>query len=100
MMPIILVVIVVYRIFTHPHKIQILINDFKDPQFISILVLVFLFLFFVKDPNTKKEKITNDHAIVAGISAYFGHLDLPLTACFLAGFYSYYTYRPPDQLLD
>lgn len=99
-MPVILIGVVIYRIFTNPKRIQILLKDFKDPEFLIILILVFLFLFCVKDPDTKREKVTNDQAMIAGISAYFGHLDLPLTACFLSGVYSYYTYQSDKSLSD
>lgn len=99
-MPLMLICFAAYRLYTHPYKLKMMINDFKDPQFLGILLLIFLFLFFVIDPNSKRSKVTNDHAIIAGISAYFGHLDLPLSACFLLGCYTYYTYKPPDALSD
>ena len=73
-------------------KINIIKKDLSDPKFLGTLFLVFLFLFFVIDKNDKRSKYANDHAIVAGISAYFGHLDMPLVALFLAGTIAYYSY--------
>ena len=86
-----LVTVSLYVIITSG-KFHIIQRDLREPRFLVIMGLIFLFLFFVKDKNIKRSKYANDHAIVAGIAAYFGHLDMPLVAVFLAGTYSYYTF--------
>lgn len=98
-MGIILLLITIHRV-SGTGKLNIIKKDFNNPHFLFVLFIIFLFLFFVKDPNTNREKQTIEYAIIAGIGAYFGHLDLPLIATFVSGLFAYYLYRPPSELPD
>ena len=91
-MPVMLIGVIIYNIIID-NKINIIKRDLTNPKFILMLLLVLLFLFFVKDKNEERSQKANDHAIIAGIGAYFGHLDMPLVAFFLTGTYTYYTYK-------
>lgn len=91
-MPIMLIGVITYNVFTD-NKMEIIKKDLTDPKFLITLIFIFLFLFFVIDKNDERAQKSNDHAIVAGIGAYFGHLDMPLMAFFLSGTYTYYTYK-------
>jgi hypothetical protein len=96
-MGVILLLIVIYRIGAKD-KLDIIKKDFNNPQFIFILFIIFLFLFFVKDPDTNREKQTIEYAVIAGIGAYFGHIDLPLIAILVSGLFAYYLYKPLSNL--
>lgn len=86
-----MVSIAVYTMITSD-KLHIIQKDFQEPRFLVVLLFVFAFLFLVKDENPKRTQYANDAAIIAGISAYFGHLDMPMMALFIVGIYSYYSY--------
>jgi hypothetical protein len=89
------IAVAIYTLWTS-NKINIIKNDLRQPRFLIVLLIIFAFLFLVKDPDISRSRYANDHAIIAGISAYFGHLDMPMMAVFLGGIYSYYTYRSTD----
>jgi len=91
-MPIMLVGVIIYNIFMG-NKMEIIKKDLTNPKFLITLILIFLFLFFIVDKNDERAQKSNDHAIIAGIGAYFGHLDMPLVAFFFSGTYTYYSFR-------
>ena len=91
-MVLIFLVVLIHTLAT-TDKWKMIAEDFKEPRFLIILLVVCASLFLVKDSNPKRASYANDNAILAGLSAYFGHLDMPLMAFFLAGIYSYYTFR-------
>ena len=95
-MPVATIGVVLYTLCT-TKKWRKIKQDLKEPRFVVILVLVFAFLFLVKDPNVKRSRYATSSAIIAGLAAYFGHLDMPLVALFLAGTFAYYTYREFSQ---
>ena len=98
-MELMFLLIAIYGI-SHTSKLNIIKKDFNNPKFLFVLFIIFLFLFFVKDPDTNREKQTINYAVIAGLGAYFGRLDLPLVATFISGLFAYYTYIPPSKLSD
>jgi hypothetical protein len=53
-MELILLLIIIHRV-SGTDKLNIIKKDFNNPQFLFVLFIIFLFLFFVKDPNTKRK---------------------------------------------
>jgi hypothetical protein len=93
------VVILIFTIYTSyviytSGKYKIILNDFSKPVFWVILAVIIFIIMFVKDKKDEqgRTKRSVHHAILAGISAYFGHLDLPMAAFFLGGLFVYFAH--------
>lgn len=99
------VVILVFTVYTSyivytSGKYNIILNDFSKPAFWIILAVIIFMIMFVKDKKDEhgRTKRSVHHAILAGISAYFGHLDLPMAAFFLGGLFVYFAHPTGDEL--
>lgn len=74
-------------------KYKIIYHDITNPYFIVPVLFIFGLTYYVrshKNFESHKTKRALHHAILAAISSYFGHLDLPTAAFFIAGLFVLY----------
>jgi hypothetical protein len=75
-------------------KFKVIINDFHRPEFLIIfLVMIGIIIHANLYHRDQKTRVIIRNSVIAAVSAYFGHLDLPMAAFFIAGLFIYYTYQ-------
>lgn len=78
-------------------KYRQILDDLKSPTFYGTLIICIFVLFFAKDNNYIRSQRSNRNAVLAGLSAYFGHIDIWFAAFIIGGMLTYYSFNDDER---